>query len=144
MVDNKEQSTVMLKLMFIRNTVTLDITNNTPETVIFDQREMIGILDLRSLSYCQIMQGVLQHNMSKYYQFESADIICMQFNKFMNALKRRRKTQKKKYPWLDKDDKRKYMTDRVIMEKYIDLDKSCLTDTEKRGKRHVLQIQRCI
>ena len=36
----------MLKLKFIRNRATLDITNNTPETVIFDLRKMIGILDL--------------------------------------------------------------------------------------------------
>ena len=39
----------MLKLKFIRNRVTLDVTNNTQETVTFDLKEMIGVLDLRSL-----------------------------------------------------------------------------------------------
>ena len=57
----------MLKLKFIRNRVTLDVTNNTPETVIFDPREMIGILDLRLLGYYKIRQGLLQQNLSKYY-----------------------------------------------------------------------------
>ena len=32
----------MLKLKFIRNTVTLNITNNTKESVTFDPKEMIG------------------------------------------------------------------------------------------------------
>ena len=51
MLDKMEQSTVRLKLKFIRNRVILDITNNTQETVIFHLRGMIGILDLRSLGY---------------------------------------------------------------------------------------------
>ena len=68
--------------------MTLDITNNTPDTVIFDPREMIGILDLRSLGYCKIRQGVLQQNLSKYYHFKSTNILCEQFNTFTNALKK--------------------------------------------------------
>ena len=39
--------------------------------------------------------------------------------------------QKKKYPWLDPRVERKYMTDREILEKYIDLERSCLTEKEK-------------
>ena len=39
---------------------------------------------------------------------------------------------KEKYPWLDPSDERKYMTDKEILEKYIDLESSCLTDKEKR------------
>ena len=41
--------------------------------MIFDPKEMIGILDLRSLGYCKIRQGVLQQNLSKYSHFETAD-----------------------------------------------------------------------
>ena len=36
-----------------------------------------------------------------------------------------------KYLWLDPSNERKYMSDREILEKYVDLDKSCLTDEEK-------------
>ena len=57
MLDKKEQSTVMLKLKFVRNRVTLDVTNNIPDTVIFDPREMIGIPDL---GYYKIKQGGIQ------------------------------------------------------------------------------------
>ena len=36
------------------------------------------------------------------------------------------------YPWLDPSDERKYMTDQEILDKYIDLEKSCLTEKEKK------------
>ena len=42
------------------------------ETLIFDRKTMIGILDLRSLGYYKIKQGVLQQNLNKYYHFEEA------------------------------------------------------------------------
>ena len=47
-VDQKQNTLIMLKLKFIRNKATLDITNNSRETVIFDKKTSIGILDLRS------------------------------------------------------------------------------------------------
>ena len=58
MVDSKEQCTVVLKLKFIGNFASLDVTNNTHETVIFEPKQMLGILDLRSLGYYKIMQGM--------------------------------------------------------------------------------------
>ena len=60
----------MLKLKFIRNKAMLDITNNSRQTIIFDKKTSIGVLDLRSLGYYKIKQGVLQQNLDKYYQFE--------------------------------------------------------------------------
>ena len=36
-----------------------------------------------------------------------------------------------KFPWLDNSDKRKYMSDREILRKYIHLDNTCLTEDEK-------------
>ena len=48
---------------------------------------------------------------------------------FINILK---KEMQEKYPWLDPNNERKYMSDREILDKYVDLDKSCLTDIEKK------------
>ena len=76
--------------------------------------------------------------MSKYYHFKFADVICDYYNKFVNTLKKEKEEMKGKYPWLDKDDERKYMTDREILDKYIDLDKSCLTYTERKEVRDML------
>ena len=42
------------------------------------------------------------------------------------------------YPWLDDNDERKYMTDKEILDKYIDLDNSCLTKRERKEVRDLL------
>ena len=44
----------MLKLKFGQNLATSDITNSSLKTITFDPREMLGILDLRSVGYCEI------------------------------------------------------------------------------------------
>ena len=133
LLDMQEQVTNMIKLKFIRNRVTLKITNNNHETVTFDPTEMIGILDLRSLGLYKIKQDVLQQNLSKHYHFESADAMCKQFNRFVNLLKKEENNEEN-YPWLDKNDERTCMIDREILDKYINLDNSCLT---KEGKKEV-------
>ena len=47
-IEQGQKIPMMLKLKFIRNKAMLDITNNMRETLIFDKKTMIGILDLRS------------------------------------------------------------------------------------------------
>ena len=54
MLHSKEQCTVVLKLKFVRNCASLDVTNNTQETVMFEPKQVLGILDLRSLGYYKI------------------------------------------------------------------------------------------
>ena len=56
---------------------------------------MIGILDLRTLGYYKIRQGVLQQNLSKCYHFESADRLCKEFKTSVSELKKDEKTSKK-------------------------------------------------
>ena len=80
---------------------------------------MIGMLDLRSLGYYKIKQGVLQQNLSKCYHFEETNKVCEEFNMIVEALKVEEKESKEKYPWLDNTVERKYMTDMEILEKYI-------------------------
>ena len=52
--------------------------------------------------------------------------------------KRKKEVDKDKYPWLDDSDERKYMTDREILEKHINLDNSCLTESEKIQVRDMI------
>ena len=101
----------------IRNRATFKVTNGTHETVTFDPTQMLGVIDLRSLGYCKIKQGVLQQNLSNMYHFESAYEVCAQFNKLINTLsKEERMEGTEKYPWLDDSDDRKYMSDREILD----------------------------
>ena len=132
-MDQGQEMPMMLKLKFIRNKATLDITNNTREIVIFDKKTSIGILDLRSLGYYKIKQGVIQQNLNKYYQFEEVDKICADFNRILEEKKQEEKNDsEERYPWLDEADKRKYMMDKEILDKYTDLKDSCLDEKERK------------
>ena len=86
----------MLKVKLIQNLTTLDITNNGLDKIIFDPKEMLGILDLRSVGYYKIKQGILQQNLSWYYRFELADVLCKQFNHFINTLKKKERKKEMK------------------------------------------------
>ena len=68
--------------------------------MIFKPEEMIGIIDLRSLGYYKIKQGILQQKLSRYYRFEKAEKLCEYFNRFMNTLKKEReqKLSEDNYP----------------------------------------------
>ena len=54
----------------------LGIMNRSCEILTSSPKEAIGILGLRSLGYYKIQQGVLQQNLSKFYEFESAESVC--------------------------------------------------------------------
>ena len=122
----------MLKVKFTWNLVMLDITNSSSKILILCPKEEIGILDLRSLGYYKTQKAVLQQHLSKIYKLKSAESVCNQFNTLINTLKKEEKLETgEKYPWLDKMDKRKYMSDREIVDKYIDLNNTCLQEEEK-------------
>ena len=116
----------------------LDITNIMKEVLIFDRKTTIGILNLRSLHYYKIKQGVLQQNLNKYYHFEEANKVCEEINKMVETVKQDKGKQKEKYPWLDDMDERKYMMDWEILDKYIDLRDSCLDDSERKQGMEML------
>ena len=89
---------------------------------------------MRLLGYYKIKQGILQQNLGRYYKFEKADKLCEYFNKFVNTLKKEReqKSSEDRYPWLDPDNEWRHMMDTEILDKYIDLDNSCLNKEEKK------------
>ena len=134
MLDGGTHSILLLKLKFTQNKAILDITNKGTDTMIFRPEEIIGIINVRSLGYYKIKQGILQHNLSRYYEFEKAEKLCEYFNKFVNMLKeeREQKSSEDIYPWLDPDDERRHMTDKEILDKYVNLDNSSLSEKEKR------------
>ena len=136
-LDMKEQATSMIKLKFLRKKAVLKITNKTHETVTFEQTEMIGVVDLRSLGFYKIKQEVLQEHLGKHYHFELADDICNLYNRFVNLM-RKEENSEGKYPWLEDTDERKYKMDREILDKCINLSNLCLTKRKKRQVRELL------
>ena len=71
----------------------------------------------------------MEQNLSKYPSFSSADILCEQYNKFINMLKK--EMEGIKYPWLDHGIERRNMSDKEISD-ICRLRKSCLSDLEKK------------
>ena len=137
-LDMKEQTTNMIKLKFIQNKVVLKITNKTHKTVTFGRTKMMGILDLRSLGFYKIKQEVLQEHLGRLYHFKLADDVCDQYNRFVNLMRKEEENSENKFLWLDDTDERKYMTGREILDKYVNLDNSCLTKIEKEQVRYLL------
>ena len=80
---------------------------------------MKGIVDIRSLGYYKIKQGILQQNFSRYYRFEEAKKLGEYFNKFVDTLKndRDQATSVDIYPCLDPEDEMRNMSHREILEK---------------------------
>ena len=137
-LDIKEQTTNMIKLKFIWNKAVLKIKNKTHETITFGRTDMMGVVDLRSLGFYKIKQEVLQEHLSRHYHFDLADDVCDQYNSLVNLMRKEEEKSEGKFPWLDDTDKRKHMTDREILDKYINLDNSCLTKAEKEQVRDLL------
>ena len=61
-VDGSTSTTLLVKLKFMCNKAVLDIKNTGKETMFLKPKEMIGIVDIRSLGYYKIKQGILQQN----------------------------------------------------------------------------------
>ena len=82
--------------------------------------------------------------MSRYYRFEKTEKLCEYYSKFVNTPKKEReqKSVTDSYPWLDPNHERRHMTDREMLEKYINLHNSCLNKEEKTRVRDMLFMYR--
>ena len=71
LLDKLMHSVMILKVKFVQNMAMLDMANNINlEILILDPGEALGRLDLRSLGYYKIEQGVIQQKLSSSYNFE--------------------------------------------------------------------------
>ena len=80
-------------MKFTCNKAILDIQNKGKDNMILRLEEMIGIVDMRSLEYYKIKQGILQQNLSKYYRFEKAENLCEYFNKICEIIEKGERTE---------------------------------------------------
>ena len=69
-LDRGTHNILLINLKFMCNKAILDKVNKGKDTMIFKPEEMIGIIDLRSLGYYKIKQGILQQNLSRYYRLK--------------------------------------------------------------------------
>ena len=139
-----------MQLKISNNFAVIDMVNNSKKTMFFTKDKAIGIVDIRSLGYYNIKHSVLEYNLGEHYEFASFNKLAsvyedMKLAKYQikqteEAKKLRKKTQEPEkvsveledpYLWLPADDKRRKMSDDEIIEKFVDLTESDMTDEEK-------------
>ena len=144
-----------MQLKLVNNTAVIDMVNNSRTTMFFTKQKAFGIVDIRSLGYYNIQQCVLEYNLGAHYEFanfnklasvcEDMRLAKYQMKQKEEAKKLHKKTLKRKveepekiavetedpYPWLPADDKRRKMSDDEIIEKFVDLTESDMTEEEK-------------
>ena len=129
-----------MKVRLVDDITVMQIINNTPSTMYLSREQSIGIVDIRSLGYYNIKPEVMHFNLTGFHNLLSRWDMDPHFEKCFamfstqNVRYKRRGVEEKgpdPYPWLDKDDPRRHMTDEEILYKYIDLSKSHLTESEK-------------
>ena len=137
--------TITVKLKLENNVGVINMMNITQNTMVFNRYKSFGIVDIRSLGYYNIRHSVLQFNLSNNFTFANFNKMATAYED-MRLAKAKAKDMKTKpdkteqkvkvdhndpYPWLNKDDKRRNMTDEDILYEFIDLSKSDMTEEEK-------------
>ena len=115
----------------------IKIINNTEETIHYTPQLAIGIVDIRSLGYYNVSKSII------FFDKRGNDRIppppyrvpILHPHNYYKAKEMKEQNiqdnEKDLYPWLDKDDPHRDMTDEEILDKYIDLSNSDLTLDEK-------------
>ena len=124
----------------------IKIINNTEETIHYTPQLAIGIVDIRSLGYYNVSKSIMFFNKRgndrippppyrvpklhphNYYKAKEMKEQGIQGNE-----------KKDLYPWLDKDDPHRDMTDEEILDKYIGLSNSDLTSDEKETLMNIIK-----
>ena len=116
----------------------IKIINNTEETIHYTPQLAIGIVDIRSLGYYNVSKSIMFFDKRGNDRIPPPPYRVPKLHprnyykaKEMKEQSVQDKEKKDLYPWLDKDDPRRDMTDEEILDKYIDLSNSDLTLDEK-------------
>ena len=121
--------------------------------------EKMGSIDMRSMGYFHIDTETILNHVGDNISFLSEEETQEYFHKLIEDLNEINEVNTKLltkedsiskdsnksdsetgdlYPWLDKEDPRRFMTDKEIINKYINLDESYLSDKEKKHLRRII------
>ena len=122
----------------------IDMVNTSSHPLVFTDQKAFGIVDIRSLGYYNIRHSTLQYNLSipNYHHMAPVHSRPDKTRTPKQTCKqhvRPRSADADRYPWLDKKDPRRNMTDEEILDTYIDLSKSSLTKKEKEALMSVIK-----
>ena len=136
----------ILKLWLIRNQSLVAFVNNTSDPVRFSNKVLIGILDLRSLGYCNanfedIVSKLGEHFTFYHYVQEKTssghgdEVYCReQTSQHLDM----GTSDQNPYPWLECDDPHQYQSDYQILKSEVDFKESALNPKEKARIMHMI------
>ena len=117
----------------------IKIINNTEETIHYTPQLAIGIVDIRSLGYYNVSKSIMFFDkrgndripLPHHTEYPSFNPCNYYKAKEMKEPSTHDNGKEDLYPWLDKEDPSRTMTNKEILDKYIDLSNSDLTSDEK-------------
>ena len=137
-----------MKIRTENNQGCVQFVNKGHKTINLREHKAIGILDLRSVGYFKVSYQKLitmaeSRQTFKMYQYQQVrkdpNEHLDEYHKMSREIRDERYSERSqniqdnvdKYPWLAKDDPRRYQTDTEILYEKIDLKDSALTKKEK-------------
>ena len=127
-----------MRIRIDSNQSIIKIINNTEETIHYTPQLAIGIVDIRSLGYYNVSKSIMFFDKRGNDRIPPPPYRVPKLHPHNYYKAREMKEQniqdnekKDLYPWLDKDDPHRDMTDEEILDRYIDLSNSDLTLDEK-------------
>ena len=125
------------KAKIINNQMTIRCINDCDTPFTLDPQTPIGIADIRSMGYYSITYNAMENTFKGSHEFQDVRTICDEYNRMLQKAQKADKDAqartKDKYPWLEKDDRRRIMTDEEIIENYVDLSKSDLNTKDREN-----------
>ena len=160
----RDQLVQTLMATFEKGKAYINAHNESNEKWFIHKGELMGSVDMRSLGYFHINRDVLLHSMEDACNFltdeETQEYFCKLIQDTDELFKAVTTTNtrlidrtpngkdkdsnlvpnkiKDPYPWLEPDDVRRNLTDEEILEKFIDLSESDLTEKEIRQVRKTI------
>ena len=137
-----------MKIRIENNQGCVQFVNKGHEIIKLSQSKAIGILDLRSVgyfkaSYQKLITMAESRQTFKMYHYqqvrEDPKEHLDDYHKMSKAKSQNNQDNTDKYPWLTKDDPRRYQTDAEILYEKIDLKDSALTKKEKAKLMKMIQ-----
>ncbi len=142
-VTNKQQyHTLRVKVQ--DDQIVLKFINTTPSSIRIKQGQILGCVDLRSVGVYMIEQDQLLHLHERDITFmskeEMQEILMESMESWMKVFDKNEDEidPDDPYCWLSDSDIRKKMTDNEILDKFVNLDKSILTEEEKKDFQKIL------
>ena len=138
--------------------ISLTAVNESNEVWRIHKGDKVGCIDMRSLGYFHVSRDTILMAVEDQCKFLNDEDSLEFFNLLVDDIKQinantklqprepdkvrdtnlKDNTTGDPYPWLDKDDPRRTMTDEEIINKYVNLEDSDLTEKEKKQLRKVI------